>query len=74
MEYDSIIRVSCKNGVVINLLVQIGEGGKGRGGQWGLTICFSTYRVPTVWLWIVPIETAKIGVAESGMDMRVPSG
>ena len=54
--------------------IQIGEGGNGRGGQWGLTIRFSTYRVPTVWPWIVPIETAKIGVAESGLDMRVPSG
>jgi hypothetical protein len=57
-----------------NFSIKIGEGGNGRGGQWGLTICFSTNRVPTVWPWIVPIETAKIGVAESGMDMRVPLG
>ncbi len=54
--------------------IKIGEGGNGRLGQWGLTILFSTCRVPTVWPWIVPIETAKIGDAESGLDMRVPSG
>jgi hypothetical protein len=74
MEYDSIIRVSCKNGVVINLLVQNWRRRQRKWRAVGLTICFSTNRVPTVWPWIVPIETAKIGVAESGMDMRVPSG